>query len=350
MPKPEKLPLSPMLVQYLVGLCTLKWGAAASINAVLGDMVYDEGTDSHRDVDVTVTLNTPDGVYAFMGYEVRHYNKPLDATHVEQLAGKLNDMPSVTHRAIVSTSGYYKPAIKKAEHHGIDLYVIKEWTTPLEEQFPDLAPITGAPEEVFRGVQFLLTWQEPRIWVITAGPQINLEANTPLFDAQGNPHQLYSVFDSFARDMYVRSTDMLWPIPPISDRAAPLRRAHFSHEPLPEEPQWPYGHTLDVFRDEVYVRSADGGSHRFDQVTIEGDLRWKGSKYLYCAMEKVPTGEMFSGAMVATSPIPGRMWAIIVPTQGRTLEFRNVRLTREQLNMLRNLEIAVAPDNSTDTA
>ena len=36
-------------------------------------------------------------------------------------------MPSITSRAIVSASGYSKPAIRKAEHHGVDLYELRDW-------------------------------------------------------------------------------------------------------------------------------------------------------------------------------------------------------------------------------
>jgi hypothetical protein len=112
----EKLPLSPILVQYLVGLCNLKWHAAATnLNVTLGDMVPDEASGEPRDVDVTVTMDTPDGVFAFMGYEVKHWKSKLDVSDVEALAVKLKDMPAVTHRAIVCTSGYTGPAVKKAE-------------------------------------------------------------------------------------------------------------------------------------------------------------------------------------------------------------------------------------------
>lgn len=53
----EKLPLSPMLVQYLVGLCALKWNArSVSIDVTLGNMVEDQASRTRRDVDVTVTV------------------------------------------------------------------------------------------------------------------------------------------------------------------------------------------------------------------------------------------------------------------------------------------------------
>jgi hypothetical protein len=344
----EKLPLSPMLVQYLAGLCVLKWGAAASVKeVVLGDMVLDEASGTRRDVDVTVTLNTPDGVYTFIGYEVKHEKTPLDVTEVEQLAIKLKDMPEVTHRAIVSTSGYSEPAIKKAQNHGVDLYVIKEWTTPLEERFPDLAPMTGAPTEVIKSAQFLLTWPKRYFWLTIAdAPDFQIDVKDPLFDAQGKKHSVYPDYGTFAEEMLVRSTEILWPIKPVKDRVEPLMQAHYSRESMPEAPQWPFGHTLGVAGDEVYLRLSDNQLHRLWAVTIVGELRWEFHPWLYCAMEKVPTGEMFSGAVVANSPIPGRMVAMIVPTQGRTFEFRWVQLTRDQLNSIRDLKIAAAEDES----
>jgi hypothetical protein len=67
-----KLPVSPMLAQYLVGLCALQWDAeSVSIDVTLGDVVADAITGSGRDVDVMVTVDTPEGVFAFKGYEVK---------------------------------------------------------------------------------------------------------------------------------------------------------------------------------------------------------------------------------------------------------------------------------------
>ncbi|WP_201407781.1 restriction endonuclease [Mycobacterium intracellulare] len=347
MPK-KKLPLSPMLVQYLAGLCVVKWGESASVkNVVLGDMVFDQASGEPRDVDVTVTLDTPDGAYAFMGYEVKHWKKPLSENHVEQLATKLNDMPDVTHRAIVSTSGYYKPAIKKAQYHGVDLFVIKEWTTPLEEHFPNLAPMTGAPEEVFRTAQFLLVWQNPYLWLtVDDAPEFNIGPGAPLFDADGKKHKVFANYGIFADAMVVRSTDILWNIGPVKERAKALMQAHYSRQPTPDEPQWPYGHTVGIAGDEVYLRLPDRKLHRVWAVTILGELRWEFHPWLYCAMERVPSGEMFSGAVVATNPIPGRMLAMIIPTEGRSLQFAPVQLSPEAINNIRGLTIFATETNS----
>ena len=134
----SKYPLSPMLVQYLVGLCCLKWDPNA-VDVVIGDMVLDSAAGKLRDVDVTVTISEGGNVtHAFKAYEVKHEGAPLDVTIVEQLCLKLLDMPSVTHRAIVSASGFTSGAQSKAARHGVTLYGLRPWTRPLQEQFPAL--------------------------------------------------------------------------------------------------------------------------------------------------------------------------------------------------------------------
>ena len=46
---------TPMVVQYLVGLCCLNHDPTA-VEIILGDMVYDEAAQKPRDVDVTVSF------------------------------------------------------------------------------------------------------------------------------------------------------------------------------------------------------------------------------------------------------------------------------------------------------
>jgi len=117
--------LSPMLVQFLVGLCCLNRNPDA-VDIVLGDMVVDRTDGEGRDVDVTVTLNEAPGVVrAYMAYEVKHEKRKLDKTTVEQLVGKFRDMPQVTHKAIVSTAGFTKGACAKADYYGVKLFTVK---------------------------------------------------------------------------------------------------------------------------------------------------------------------------------------------------------------------------------
>jgi len=104
-----------------------------NVDIILGDMVHDNIADKDRDIDITVTYKDANGlISAFKGIEVKRHSRPLDVTHVEQLAAKLNDMPDLSHRGIVSASGYTKPARKKAEARGVDLFSLIQWDNTME--------------------------------------------------------------------------------------------------------------------------------------------------------------------------------------------------------------------------
>ncbi|SEA51374.1 Restriction endonuclease [Mycobacterium sp. 283mftsu] len=340
--KPHKVPLSPMLVQYLVGLFALKHGGGVGHNVIVGDEVADEASETRRDVDVTVSI--PGGeVYHFAGYEVKHWKKSLDVSHVEALALKLKDMPSVTHRAIVCTSGYSEAAIKKAAYHGVDLYVIKEWTRPIELDFPDLAPMKGPPSEVFRASQHYLTWPQWHIHVhMCDAPEfLTIPWATPVLDAEAKPHPAYTDFREFAESMLVASTETLCLTKPMTDRL-PSGFPPSSDEPAPaENPTWSHGHTFDVHQIGAYLRGPEGALHRIEAVTLQGQMSWERTPMLYLAMEKVPTGEMFTSALIGLSPVPGRMHAILFPKEGRELTIKWVTLTRNQLNSIKQLQVTL---------
>ena len=124
--------LSATDVHYLVGFL-ISVSTPESVEIMLGDYVHDASIDKRRDVDVTVTYKDTDGsISAFMGIEVKKHSRPLNVTHVEQLAAKLKDMPDVSHRSIVSASGYTQPALRKAEAHGVDLFSLIPWKNPME--------------------------------------------------------------------------------------------------------------------------------------------------------------------------------------------------------------------------
>ena len=150
--------LFPMLVQYVVGLCALRNNPDA-VDVTVGDLVHDTAARKRRDVDVTVTLKEEDGsTRALKAYEVKREGKPLDVATVEQLCAKLRDMPEVTHRAIISASNFTESAINKAAAYRVELLVIKPWTKPIAEQFPDF-PNVGRPDEFLPSVySTLLCW------------------------------------------------------------------------------------------------------------------------------------------------------------------------------------------------
>ncbi len=124
-------------VHYIVGVLTIASGDD-NVDVVLGDMVEDVASGNPRDVDITVTTRAADGaVQAFKGIEVKAEKRPLDVIAVEQLCAKLQDMPGITHRGVVSASGYTAPAIAKARYHGMELWELMDWEP--SQGFPHVA-------------------------------------------------------------------------------------------------------------------------------------------------------------------------------------------------------------------
>ena len=62
--------LTPMMVQYLVGLCCLRHDPDA-VEITLGDMVYDHVAEKDRDVDITITFKDGNEITAFKAAEVK---------------------------------------------------------------------------------------------------------------------------------------------------------------------------------------------------------------------------------------------------------------------------------------
>ncbi len=114
-------------IHYIVGALS-RATHPESVNVEMGSFVWDEASESYRDVDVTITVHNPGGtVWVFKGIEVKAHSRKLGSEAVEQLTQKMKDMPAITHRAIVSASGFTGPAVKKAKKHGVELYELKEW-------------------------------------------------------------------------------------------------------------------------------------------------------------------------------------------------------------------------------
>ncbi len=117
--------LTPTDVHLLVGLLT-QASSPENVKVELGSLIYDRAAEKLRDVDVTVAEAVGE-IKALKGLEVKKHTKPLDATHVEQLALKLRDMPALTSHQIVSASGYTTAAVKKAAAHDVELFRLTDW-------------------------------------------------------------------------------------------------------------------------------------------------------------------------------------------------------------------------------
>lgn len=134
--------LTPVDLHSLVGLLSVPAGPE-NVEVVLG-----------KDVDVTITARDKDGkVTAFHGLEVKGRARPLDVADVEQLCARFKATPGLTSHAIVSASGYTKPAIRKARHHAVVPWSFE----PLDDPSPGIDQVrwfesVGQPEVTFRRV------------------------------------------------------------------------------------------------------------------------------------------------------------------------------------------------------
>ena len=334
--------LSPMLVQYLVGLCCLKWDPDA-VDVTIGDMVYDAGADKERDVDVTVTIKEGGQMtQAFKAYEVKREGHPLDVVTTEQLCMKLLDMPDLTHRAIVSSSGFTDGARTKAMNHGVELYTLQPWLKPLKEQFP-LFGMEGTAEDHFPASQILLCWAQAQLSLVArnAKGSFQVQPDDELYNAKGKAHPRYKKFEGYKEEIFLRSTEILHVLEPASSisRTFPIPFSAQAGE-TPAGPAWPHTHTLDVSADDVFVDTG-AGKCRLDQVTISGLLQWQRSRdaFHYHVIERVPDGEAFAGALVSTNHRKGQMTCMVFSPKTREIGIEFVHLAERHQKAIRELKL-----------
>jgi len=334
--------LTPMLVQYLVGLCCLRWDPDA-IDVTLGDMVLDPAAGKKRDVDVTVTIIEAPGVTrAFKAYEVKRERTPLDVVDVEQLCVKLLDMPTITHRAIVSASGFTEAAQAKAAYHGVELYIMRPWSRPMQEQFPVLE-MEGLPQKCFQFSQNRLFWLQPQFKLIApkAPQSFTVQEEDPLFTAKAKPHPRFARFAAYQYELMLRSTEILFPLEPAATviRTFPTIPTDATSS-IAVGPAWPHTHTLDVGRDNVHINIA-GKLVKLETVTINGHLQWQKTeeKPMYYIVERIPDGDAFAGALIAMGVRECDMFGLIFSPKSRNVGVHFIHLAEKHKNAIRRLRL-----------
>ena len=176
--------LKPTDIHYLVGLLTVVSDKDA-VEIELGTMVWDQAAEKTRDIDVTVTYKLPDGtIGAFKGIEVKDHSRPLTVEQVEQLVIKFQDIPQITHKAIVSASGFTPAAVKKAHHHKVDLIEFATWT--------DRNGVFGLTfHEKFHVFHRDFHWQGNPVVSLRCKPtitieELNINLHNKIYDHDGN--------------------------------------------------------------------------------------------------------------------------------------------------------------------
>lgn len=135
------------------------------IAIVLGEKVFDDASESRRDVDIVIATV---GEHGLAGIEVKDEGRPLHVGLVEGICQKFADMPSITKRGIVSASGYTAPALRKAAAHGVQCLKIVRGKVPPFSTI-DLSHVAEIPVSY-------LEWRE--------GPHVALQPNAHLSEAQ----------------------------------------------------------------------------------------------------------------------------------------------------------------------
>lgn len=334
--------LSPMLIQYLVGLCCVR-ASPDAVEVIVGDMVLDSAAGKRRDVDVTVTVEmTPGKKDAFLAYEVKHEKGPLDLITIEGLCAKLNDMPEITSRAIVSTSGFSEPAIRKAAHHGVELYKLEPWTKSIKDFFGDQELDMPPSDFIVDGGQILLIWDGYQVYVRAGAgaPESFTTRNEDLlFNEKGQPHKRYKSFGEFVNALLLRSTQLLFMVPPASIHTS---SALNSSSYLTDIPPWPMAHTLDTKADKAYLRFGETVSP-IDHITVSGAMRWRHfqSEQHHYIMTNVATGDPFAAAMIFGGAPSALMWAFVMAPDSRKMNVVKIELSEKHKNAIRGLKLDI---------
>jgi hypothetical protein len=317
--------LTPMLVQYRVGLLCVK-ANPDSIEITLGDQVVDPTTNDPRDVDVTVTASLSGREYAFKAYEVKARKKRLDVTVIEQLCQKLNDISAFSHKGIVSSSGYTEGARRKAATHGVKLYSLQPWDTPVEADFPRLA-LRGTPTNVLQFTRRLLMWNHDaylHFHCPDAAKPFTVADGDPILTPSGKVHKFATV-SKYRQELLLRSTEILCAIAPIIDMAGIE----------------PHNHTISIERDAACLRLS-GDLCQISTVTIIGLLGWvmDRKKIGYRIMRELETNSPFAAAAVALGEREGQIYALIIGNDNQ-LDVHIEQIPENQLNMLRDLKLKI---------
>lgn len=333
-----------MVVQYVVGLCCVRTNPE-SVDVILGDMVEDTAAAKPRDVDVTVTVKEDDGsLRAFKAYEVKREARPLDVTVVEQLSAKLRDMPAVTHRGIVSASGFTPAAIAKASAHEVELYAFQPWSVFPGDRMPSFRG-ESLPMSIGSFESRLLRWGNPKVWLYGANapPTFTWTRGRSVCNAKGGKHAQYATIGSFIDELLLQSTQLLLS---ADETSALLSRMPLEPIAIAGHTQvvqlGPQTHTLDVSSYSIFL-SFENRLAKIESVTITGDLQWEASVVSpqYYIMERVPSGEPFAGAAIAEYGTPdGKMCALtFAPGSGAVGVHPNIQLHEKHKNAIRQLKL-----------
>jgi hypothetical protein len=248
-------------------------------------------------------------------------------------------MPSVTHRAIVSASGYTAPAVRKAASHNVDLYTFENWA-------PDRTPdgghhfsVEGSPAVAWSFSQVLLEWS-PWSYIhhamADAVGDFRLDSTTPILQANGSVHSEYQTAQDFWDEVKLRSTETLLSLPPAKQYLSGV----YASQPVVNSEAWRQAHTLDVSQDNVYLL-LNKSVVRVQAVTITGEMQWKATVYSpqFHVLKRLSDGEIFAASAISLGTRPGHMYTLTISPGSPEVSVGQFRLTPKQMHALRKLRL-----------
>lgn len=333
--------LTPMFVQYLVGLCCVR-ASPSAVEVIVGDMIMDTAAGKKRDVDITVMVEVAPGkVEGYLAYEVKHEKVPIDVITVEGLCAKLADMPQLTSRAIVSTSGFTEAAQNKAAARGVELYTMEPWNEPVKGFFGQTTDLEGLPNEAIRVEnQILLVWKDWQTYARTVGgpDSFAISDDLPLFTVKGKPHKRYKTFDEFQQAILSRSTNALFGLPPA---ALHCSEAKFGEELL-KIPAWPFAHTIETDSDQVHLKFGESIC-RIVSMSISGSMLWQEfpSNMQQFIMKSVPDKAPFAAAVIMGGFPSTVQWAFVMAPDSAKWNVVKIELEDRHINVIRGLKLDI---------
>jgi hypothetical protein len=343
--------LTPMHVQYLIGLCCLRRNPKA-VDVTLGDLVQDDSTGTRRDVDVTVTITSADGLReAIAGFEVKKESRPLDVTDVEQLIIKMNDMPSLTHRSIVSASGYSSNCQGKANKHNVILYDLAPWELPVQQSFPN-SHLDGTPANsiLFTGCQ--LVWLDGvSVKINPSDPCRKLWVSLPdqqsILGADGKP---LGTCDDFVRRALAQAAAQLAKSPEIEAVYLAPRTT-----PPNEQSDGPVGHPVPVENlllriDQPIFVSVEDRLIRIEDVAVSGKVQWMQVRQygtFHIMRRHDDPASVYAGAAVCEVPNhEGVLLASLLSPDDTKMAIHLIRLSESHKHMIRGLKLRYTSNNA----
>src|SRR5262245_56381079 len=170
----------------------------------------------------------------------------------------------------------------------------------------------------------------------------NLAPDAQLFGPGGELYRDFPTWDKYTGALLRRSTEILFRLDPVEEvrRRFPVFVAEADNDYL-SSPAWPHTHTVDVRRDEVFLKF-DSGLAQIETITISGFLQWRRRRRTpeFYIMEDAASGEPFAGAAVADyGSGDGRMFAMVLHPDSRTAGVHTFALLERHRNAIRRLKI-----------